>query len=260
MGHERLGLLPKTRKWRDIVEQIAAWSKEPGDISLIIKNTLSNINYKFKSIYKEKAVVDSFKFLVLFSLANKSEKPKEKLASYGFETEKLTIVDLAKALVSKKLPEGASLEYASIAQKSVIEAISIWFNKNKEKTLSLFEEFNKESEVWRKTGTGAGFCEISRLFFSKFTEHYLNYFLEREASAVSSDIATRDEFAKKIEEEIEKISLYAFETSKITQSFAAGWFNKNIKNELPNEKIIEDFLALAFNKINEELLMDEVSS
>ena len=60
-------------------------------------------------------------------------------------------------------------------------------------------------------------------------------------------------FKQELEKYVEGISLHAFETAKITQSFAAGWFNKHSKEGVPSEKEIEGFLSIALGKMRDEL-------
>ena len=93
----------------------------------------------------------------------------------------------------------------------------------------------------------------SRLFFSKFTERYLNYFLEREASASMASVSERDRLASQLSEHIDGVSKFAFETSRITQSFAAGWFNNYARDRYPSKDESRSFLNVAIGKMREEL-------
>ena len=99
---------------------------------------------------------------------------------------------------------------------------------------------------------------MARLFFANFTERYLNYFLEREASAVLPGLQERDDFFDLLEQHIDDISDHAFETARIAQSFAAGWYNNHAREEMPSNEEIERFLAVAFGKIREELMRESV--
>jgi hypothetical protein len=110
--------------------------------------------------------------------------------------------------------------------------------------------------VWKRASNGAGFCELSRLFFAKFTERYLNYFLEREASAALPTIEDRERFREQLRQHVDQISQHAFETAKITQSFAAGWYNRHARQGRPAHREVEQFLSRAFGKIREELLRE----
>jgi hypothetical protein len=110
--------------------------------------------------------------------------------------------------------------------------------------------------VWGRASNGAGFCELSRLFFAKFTERYLNYFLEREASAALPTIEDRQRFREQLRQHVDQVSQHAFEKAKITQSFAAGWYNRHARRGRPSRLEVERFLSIAFGKIREELLRE----
>ena len=150
-------------------------------------------------------------------------------------------------------PERDYFEYGEIAQQAASDAISEWYRDNQPTMGSLFKSLEDPFEVWRKAGDGAGFCELSRLFFAKFTQRYLKYFLEREASAALKGIDERIEFKQQLEEHAQTISSHAFETAEVTRSFAAGWFNKHTKEGVPSEKEIEGFLSFALGKMRDEL-------
>jgi hypothetical protein len=99
---------------------------------------------------------------------------------------------------------------------------------------------------------------VARIFFAKFTERYLRYFLEREASAELPSLEAREKFSQQLSAHVDAVSQHAFETSKIAQSFAAGWFNNHARNAHPSEREIEGFLGLSFGKLQEELQREAV--
>jgi len=94
------------------------------------------------------------------------------------------------------------------------------------------------------------------LFFSKYVERYLNYFLEREASQVLHTVQDRNRFKTEIEAHISDVSQHAFETAEITQSWAAGWFNKNAIEGMPSNTEVNSFLSYAFGKLRAELIRE----
>jgi hypothetical protein len=254
MGHERLGILPKTQRWQQVIDQIAKPSLSDEEVSSVARQTAHNISSRLRNIQTEPGVRIAFKFLVSLSVASRSPKPREALSSHGIEVPvAITPLSVAKAVRAQVAGKGDSLEYGEIAQNAAIDAIALWYEDNRDRQMSLFEPSADSFQVWRKTGNGAGFCELARLFFAKFTERYLNYFLEREASARLGNLYERDQFQKKMRDYVDIVSKHAFETAKITQSFAAGWFNKHAAQDIPTDGEIQDFLFVAFGKIREEL-------
>jgi len=145
-----------------------------------------------------------------------------------------------------------SPEYGAIAKQAVADTIAKWTTAKDDQT-NLFGEKPTASERWEAASTGAGFSEVSRLFFARFTERYLNYFLEREASAAIGNIDARNAFALNLHTHVNEVSKHAFETSKITQSFAAGWYNRHATEDFPSSAKVRGFMRLAFQKIREEL-------
>lgn len=253
MGHERIGLLPKSKQWRQLVADISKSSLSEYDLDSITKKTLENVRSRFLNIHKDSGVRAAFSFLISLATSESYKEPYLESSQPNIDLES----NPSSFLLSKKVykwvsAHSDSLEYAELAQKSAIDTIASWENKQGVQR-SLFTDRHDAITIWSKASTGRGFCEVARLFFSSFTNRYLKYFLEREASSSFRSIDDRDKFSENLHEHVDSISKHAFETSKITQSFAAGWFNKHTKNTPPSDHDIEKFLSLAFSKIREEL-------
>ena len=253
MGHERVGALPHTKKWRDVVAQLAESSGSREDVAAIANATLQNVSVQFRKIHWDDGVVAAFQFLVALAKSASLEQPGRPSSSPEINLEEsTTALRLIGQLRSWVESHAVSKEYAAIATRASADAISLW-SAQQSTQASLFTSSVASTEVWRRAGNGAGFCEVSRLFFSKFTERYLNYFLEREASAAITSIAERDRLAGQLRDHIDGVSQFAFETSRITQSFAAGWFNNYARDKYPSNDESRQFLSVAFAKMREEL-------
>ena len=258
MGHERMGLLPTTEKWREIVEQIAGMYVSEAEVANIAQQTIQNVRDRFRHLAQDDGLVSTFQFLVYLAVASRENNPRMSLLETGIELpDPPTPLAFAKAVNAYVEPRMDSLEYGEIAQKAAGDAISGWYDQNQPTMENLFSAVKDPFEVWRKAGDGAGFCELSRLFFAKFTQRYLEYFLGREASAALRGVEDRVEFSQHLEEHVNTISRHAFETSKITQSYAAGWFNKNSKEGIPGQDAIEGFLNTALGKMRDALQREE---
>jgi len=139
----------------------------------------------------------------------------------------------------------------------MIDTISQWSQRHQSQQTLIFDANRDSFLTWQKAANGSGFCELSRIFFSNFTGRYLRYFLEREASSRIQSLSDRELFSKQLDSHIQNISKHAFETAKIAQSFAAGWYNLHAKDKIPTDDKLRDFLAFAFKKLNSELLREE---
>jgi len=256
MGHERLGLLPKTKRWSVIVEELAGSMVPQKKVESVARETIRNIQGRLFQVNEDSGVIAAFKFIVALSVSAQYSDSLDFLHSLGIVIgSNASPYFVAKAIHSFVSTHLGSPEYGNLAQSAAVDAISVWHNDNRNQ-LRLFDTGRDSLEVWRKTGGGAGFCELSRLFFAKFTERYINYFLERVLSSTAESISDREELNQRLSEHVEVMSKHAFETAKITQSFAAGWFNKYADRTVPSDEEIKRFLRIAFGKLTEELGRD----
>jgi len=211
---------------------------------------------KIRDVQRDAGVARSFQFLLLLSVAARQEDPQAFLTEYGLALpERVSPLALSTALRTWLQPTElrANPEYATIARQATVDTIVEWHQANTVGQRRLFGGDTDPFESWRRASQAGGFSELSRTFFAKFTTRYLDYFLSRAASATISTAAQRERFDAALNNHVDQISRHAFETSKITQSFAAGWFNNNALQELPSDDKIRGFLGLVFSKIREEL-------
>ena len=67
MGHERIGYLPKSKKWRTIVDEVANFTANGDTIAQIANQTTKNVIQRYDNIEGDKGVLAAFKFLILLS-------------------------------------------------------------------------------------------------------------------------------------------------------------------------------------------------
>src|SRR5688572_21768992 len=67
MGHERVGVLPRTRHWRDVVEAIGPTAKGNLNVDRLAEATLSNVRARYSAIHDDSGVQAAFGFLVALS-------------------------------------------------------------------------------------------------------------------------------------------------------------------------------------------------
>ena len=256
MGHERLGILPRQKNWYSIVDDIrAALDGDIDETSLLVSNTLKNVRDRYRKIFLDSGVQAAFAYLVALSTSNLPSKSK--LTSIEVNLQQNPSIFKITSELSKWVTVNASSnEYAELASRAAADAIAMWHRQNTNQR-SLFDDESTTSAIWTNID-GRSFCTISRTFFAKFTERYMKYFIERSASAETSSIQKRDKLQQALAKHVDAISQHAFETSKITQSFSAGWFNKYAKNRRPTDKQIVGFLSLSFSKLQEELSREDL--
>lgn len=254
MGHERIGTLPRTVPWRQVVgtlEQAAAGTE--ADVAAVAGRTLQLVRARYCELYRDPGVQAAFGFLVAVARAQAPTAQGRAAPDLSLPSD-ASPLRLISALNFWVEGNAGSREYAELAKRSAAEAISRWNQQHiRQGILFPAQELGAADKAWAKTATAATFSEVSRVFFASFTERYIKYFLEREASSAIHNIDARDRFNQHIHASIQTISQHAFETSKIAQSFSAGWYNNHAVRDTPTNARIASFLRIAFNKIGEEL-------
>lgn len=264
MGHLRTGVLPRTRKWREVVLAIGSGQGlDEKAIADIAEKTLDASNQAFRQMPYDQAVQSCFQFLATLSVAGQSKNVKQAAAELGIHLDgEPTKLQLAKALRTwlEKNTKNSNPEFESLTRQATTDTIAAWINKeHKQSQINLFESADPY-KPWRDASDGKGFCELSRSFFANLTSRYLNYFLSRTASAQFKTIEGREHFEKTVHDQSASIAQHALETSKLVQSFSAGWFNKRTVDRVPSTKEVEGFLRHALEKIREELRRQKETS
>ncbi len=263
MGHERVGTLPKTKSWRKIVGLMSGGNAggtsiggRSGDFdpSVVASATMEQVRSRFRRLQQDDATKAAFTFLVRVAVAARPPENDSELRRLTPNSpDNITPLKLSRVLRKQVAAVTAFPEYAVIAESAAIDALAQWYEANKPRQAGLFASFDDSYSTWHRVSTGAGFCELSRLFFANLLRRYLNYFLEREASSVITSLAERDRFRDRMGAHVEDVSNHAFETSKIVQSYAAGWFNSHAARGMPSDREIDGFLSYGFGKMRDEL-------
>ena len=254
MGHERVGTLPRSKRWRDIVAGMSEWGSGDLSVDRIASDTLANVRSRYARMHKDEGVIAAFRFLVTLTTAARDDEPYGALETEGIGLPPgTTLLGLTRALGRYMSQTEGSLEYRQIALSSAAETMAAWTRQTAPAHRPLFGPEEDPLGPWRKAATGRGFCRVARLFFSAYTRRYLEYFLDRAAPAAFADLQSCDRFRDAIREHVDVTARHTFETAKITESFAAGWYNKHAKDRPPTTRETEAFLRLAFGKLREEL-------
>ncbi len=250
MGHERVGVLPRSRRWRAVVKEITEAATSEAGTQRVASATLWNVRRRFAGMEHDAGVQAAFGYIVGLATAHLTGDATKLIPRVDLDANPSALAlggDLARWVSA----HAESQEYAALATRAAADAISEWTRQNSPK-MELFPTHSLTADLWRRTAEGGAFSEVSRLFFAKLTERYLKYFLEREASAELT-LRERELFTARLERHVDALSRHSFETTRIAQSFAAGWFNKHARSSRPSDESLISFLAHAFGKLRAEL-------
>lgn len=251
MGHERTGFLPHTKQWRAIVDELSRFGDGEASVAQITNNTLNAVKKIYEKMSYDESVIKALSFIATLSFSAKMDNQVNFLNENGYTVDsQLSLFSLMASAQNYITTEHGSLETNKLAKDAAMQAIINYQQQHESNQLSIFSE--QSQSVWENVGTGAAFCEMARTFFASFTERQLKYYIERAAASSINNYDTLQAFNQQLSEQSRAIADHTFEISKLTQSFAAGWFNKNATDSLPSNKQIEGFLSHSFGKLREE--------
>lgn len=251
MGHERIGFLPHTKQWNAIVDQFSVFDGDNESVLRIADDTLTAIRKTYEAMPFDESVVNAISFLTTLAFSAKQKNQIDYLNENGYTVDSnISLFSLMASAQKYITTESGSLEINKIAKDAALQTIIDYQQRHQVNQLSLFSE--KPENVWQNVGTGSAFCEMARTFFASFTDRQIKYYVERAAASSIDNYTILQSFTNQLTAQSNAIADHAFEISKIMQSFAAGWFNKNTVSSLPDKVKVQGFLQMSFGKLREE--------
>lgn len=251
MGHVRLGELPRTRKWQQVVGLI-----EGGAGAAQLANaTISAAERGLNLAGSDEGLVETIWLLTQLPLAARSDDFARALRDAGLDVGSnptlLGVVGAFADAVDGHLTNGGRTDLGEMAEMSAAETLSRVLG---ERTQSLFEtnsaDFQRELG---KLATNKQFSVLARQFFARLTERYLDYFLSR---AFAQHIGEGRRFTTLAQQADFKRALrtHCEEASKIVEDFSGSWFSKtNWEKGGISRREASGFTAFAMQKIAAEL-------
>ena len=248
MGHERIGFIPKTKQWQAILIQLQNYCGDKETVSKIATDTLDALKKIYSTLPYDPSIIASIRFLAtLCSCSGSPDKFRDAGINIGSTINMYSLLRGADLYLSS---ESESLETNKLAKDSLMSAI-ITFQQNHETNQISFAGL-EETNVWGEINSGSSFCELARSFVAEYTERNLNYYIERVAASEIDGYSNLVSFNRILKTQSQAIATHSKEISKLMQSFAAGWYNKNACQGIPDDAQITSFLSVTFRKIKEE--------
>jgi hypothetical protein len=181
MGHVRLGVLPASRKWRQVVAELGLGA----EVDVIAASATEAAEAALRAASSDSAFLHTFWLLTQVPLAARGPDFAENLRHLGIEApDQPSLMDLVAGIsgaVDKYAREsGDRTDFGEMAQMSAAESFVALVAPN---LPSLFEP--NPGEVQRAVGRLAGgdrFSTLAREFFARLTQRTLDYYLSRELS------------------------------------------------------------------------------
>lgn len=262
MGHTRLGKIPKSRKWRAVVEAISASDDEltPNPhqpvlhIEDIAKKTIEAAEGGLRVAIDDQGLHFTFYLLSQITLASRSEDWQERLGQLGVQInpnssfQDLT-VEIQAAIDDFIFSNGKPSDISEIAQQAAGEAIS---TLTSDKAVTLFSANSEDlRNAVYKLSTKKGFSDLGQKFFGVFMARYLNFYLSRVTAthlgnqrlAQVGDINRFDD----------ALQLHCEQSARIVRDFCGEWYSKTEFTQGIDLENTKSFMAVAIKKLQAEL-------
>lgn len=251
MGHIRLGKLPRTRRWKEVVDLVGGGAST----AAVAGATLDAADKELSSAPSDAGVVRAFWLLTQLPDAARGDNLGEALRALGLQvSDAPTTTEIATAFteaVDRHVDaQRARTDLGEMAQMAAVETIA---KTLQQRTVDLFGA--TPDDVKRELGklaTERQFGGLAREFFRRFSERFLTYYVDRELPRqVGADrrfptAHERQQFGAALE-------LHCQQASRIVESFAGGWYSKARFEQDLSEPRAARFVAYALKKIRLEL-------
>jgi hypothetical protein len=252
MGHIRLGTLPRSKKWRDVVELLA--SDAPVDEVATAAARASERDLALASDDPRFQFVSAL--LVRLPLMARGPGFAQELEALGIGPNALGSVagflaGVELAIDRNAYDLGASSDAGELAKGALLESLSVQL---RDRVPSLFEPTQQEIRTaLAGFASGDRFALLARDFFARLTHRSLDYYLSRELAQHTGDDRR---FATDAERAAfqQALAQHTVEASRIVQEFAGGWYGKTVwKRQALDQDKINGFTRYAFKKMRDEL-------
>lgn len=252
MGHNTLGVLPRTKKWTDVV---ALLGSGVAPVTVIAASAEAAQRDLLRAT-DDPVYVETVRLLLVLPLAARSEDFGQALRDADVPApDRPEVLDLLMS-VSERLDEvrratGARSDLGELASRALTRTIS---REVGGRLPGLFAATPEDVQtVLRKLSWSQGIATFTRGFFGDLVGESLSYWLDR---TLANHIGAGLRFANATDRSAFDVHLdhFSAETTRIIQEFSGGWYGKTLHERGgfgPREAAV--FGSVALRKIVDEL-------
>jgi len=267
MGHTRLGAIPKTRKWNELVQQVAGLgltgnvASAAASIDAIAAQTLDAAQKSLERAAADSGVCYTFYLITQLARASRQSDWEGALSEHGITLSHVSSVfdftsevqDAIDRHVSRN-PSGAT-DLSEIAQQSAGEAITSLAGSQ---TASLFSGSSTDvQKAIRSLSTKKGFGELGQRFFGRFVARFLNFYLSRLTAATLG--SPRVKGLVDVAEFNNALRAHCDQSARIVRDFCGEWYSKTEYEKGIDLENTSRFVAVALKKLRSELEQQKAS-
>jgi hypothetical protein len=254
MGHLRLGRLPKTLPWQNVVALI---DDSPDDVPSVAKGTVAAAEHRLRQLGRDPSLIHCFWLLTRVAAASRHEDFTSALENLGLPgpvgSSALAYIsqisDQVRTDLTSDIESGPYGELASLALRRALSETVGHHGR------SLFGSSLEDLQhAFYAHSTPSRFGELSRRFFGDYLARTLRFLVEKElsnnvgAAHGLTQIAESARFSGALD-------VYTRESARIVEDFAGGWYSKHNweSGDAISRDEVQGFVAIALRKLRMEL-------
>ncbi len=252
MGHIRLGELPRTRKWRDVVASIGDVSATSQDVVLAINRAADD---RLRALEGDRALSYLYWLLArliwlartdtfLSDLEAEGVRVPERVSGLSFlgHLNEMAAREVRRRCTPSVFSELAVQSFKEAVGKAIYDGANTLFGTTLEDVRHAF----------KKISTAREFSRVARDFFSGYLVGFFEFIFSKESSVhVGWTRGFRDTAA--LTEFEQGLRAYCHEVTRILEDFSGEWYSKHNWLGDIDEQQAQRFVAYAITKIRSEL-------
>jgi hypothetical protein len=251
MGHQHLGTLPRSRKWREVIHLISGGA----NVQDVAAATSAAAERQMTDAGNDPAFSQAVWLLNQIPIAAREEDFTSALRMLALQvSDRPTLIEIATAMsetIDRSVEKaGGRTDLGEMAQLSAVESLNAVAGRELPNLFGITPE--KTRAVLGGLGTVKQFAVLARDFFARVMRKQLSYFLSRELSQ-HVGVNARFQTIREHREFEEALDLHCRQTSRIIKEFSGEWFSKNTYEGGIDEAKAERFAHVPFRKLREEL-------
>lgn len=254
MGHQRIGTLPATRRWAEVVALLSGGAAAPDIASAIARATNSDI----ERIKRSETLRLVTQLMVALPLAARTRDFVAAAGEMGVEVagplEPLSIFSaLSERLDRQVMADRDTSDVPELLRKALVEGFMAALPPAR---TGLFGDLYSADECQARVAslaTPGGFSKLVTAVFGRLIElhhsHYVGRVLGDDAALGSRTQSIRDHSGFE-----RALSDHSRETTTILEEYAVGWYGKALRdNALSDARRQREFSNYALDKLHSEL-------
>ena len=249
MGHQRIGALPRTAWWTEVVALLA----NGAEVDRIAAETFKASDRRLRQAGKDPGLHSIFFLLAQMPAAARAQDPVSALRKIGLQVgAQPSPGDICAAMLSEAdrriATAGGRSDVAELASLSACEAL---YGALAARTSDLFDG-RSSLQALRQLRTVKNFGDLTKSFLSRFLRRSLDYYLGRElpqhvgAEHRFRTVADHHRFDG-------AVARHCDEVAEIARTYAGEWYSKALHEGKMNRAEAGGAIAYGMTKIGSEL-------